>query len=196
MEAAHSLTEAVRRAYSAAARRPTDEHAFPVGRGFAESIGYPHDLLDAIPCVAYEAFTGVSCVSILADIRPGSRLLDLGCGAGLDSLIAAERVGPDGYVTGIDFSDDMLARARQAADQRGCTNVDFRQASAASLPFDDASFDIAIVNGIFNLNPARTSIFQELARVIRPGGDVWVAELILKEPLASKPPADESNWFA
>ncbi len=191
----HELRAQVREAYSAAARQPGEQHAFPVGRSFADSLGYPEPLLEALPPVSVEAFAGVSNVSLFAEIRAGARVLDLGCGAGLDSLIAAQRVGAAGGVLGIDFSEPMLARARCGALQARVSNALFCRASAESLPLEDASVEIALVNGIFNLNPARTAIFKELARVLRPGGTVYAAELTLIGPL----PEDQcntANWFA
>lgn len=193
---AHSLREGVRNAYSAAARTPQEEHAFPVGRAFAESLGYPRDLLDALPAVCSEAFAGVSNVAVFAVIAEGATVLDLGCGAGLDSLIVARRVGPNGKVVGVDFSEAMLNRARRAAAEIGAGNVEFHQADAERLPLADHSVDVALVNGIFNLNPARDAIFGELARVVRPGGEVFVAELILIEPLSDVERASQTNWFA
>ena len=186
----------VRDAYSAAAVRPEDKHAFPVGRRFAESLGYSAGLLAELPAACVEAFSGVSNVSSSAEIRPGSVILDLGCGAGLDSLIAAGRTGREGRVVGIDFSLAMLSRARQGAAQIGIGNVVFSQADAERLPLRDKSVDVALVNGIFNLNPARESIFKELGRVVRRGGVVYSAELILKEPLPQEQTACEANWFA
>lgn len=193
---AHRLREGVRDAYSAAAKTPQEEHAFPVGRAFAESLGYPRDLLDALPTTCAEAFAGVSDVAVFAAIPRGAIVLDLGCGAGLDSLIAARRVGPNGKVVGVDFSEAMLDRARRAAAEAGVTNVEFRRADAEALPLPDRSVDVAIVNGIFNLNPARDAIFGELARVVRPDGEVFVAELILIEPLPEDERASLTNWFA
>ncbi|MEK7730551.1 MAG: methyltransferase domain-containing protein, partial [Planctomycetota bacterium] len=114
----------------------------------------------------------------------------------LDSLIAAGRVGPNGKVVGVDFSEAMLDRARRAAAEAGVTNVEFRRADAEALPLPDRSADIAIINGIFNLNPARDAIFAELARVVRPDGEVFVAELILIEPLPEDERASLTNWFA
>lgn len=185
----------VRDAYSAAALRPRDEHAFPVGRRFAESLGYPNELLDALPAASVEAFAGVSGVSLFSDIRPGANVLDLGCGAGLDSLIAARRAGPGGRVTGVDFSEPMLARASCAARLAGMGNLLFCQASAESLPLPDNSVNVALVNGIFNLNPARKAIFRELARVVRQDGAVYAAELILLDPLPEDQ-RNQANWFA
>ncbi len=186
----------VREAYSAAAARPEAKHPFPVGRHFAESLGYPNDLLDILPDTCKRAFSGVSNVSAFADLAPGAIVLDVGCGAGMDSLIAAHRVGLDGTVVGLDFSEPMLERARQAAIQSDLHNLLFCRADAERLPFKDGEFDTALVNGIFNLNPAREAIFTELARVLRLGGAVFVAELILRQQFPDKDRASKTNWFA
>jgi arsenite methyltransferase len=199
------LRDGVRRAYSAAARQPEDDHPFPVGRSFAESLGYPRELLDEMPSVSVEAFAGVSNVSVSADIPGGAVVLDLGCGAGMDSLIAARRAGPSGRVSGVDFSSAMLDRARRAAEEAGVKNVVFCRGDAERLPMEDGGVDVALVNGIFNLNPARGEIFRELGRVVRRGGEVHAAELILRR---SRRPLhkllrewlgvreSEADWFA
>jgi SAM-dependent methyltransferase len=193
---ARDLRRKVREAYAGAAEAPGAEHPFPVGRAFAESLGYPAALLDRMPKPAVDSFAGVSNISLTAELQPGSRVLDLGCGAGLDSLIAAERVGPRGLVIGIDFGIEMLERARAGARELAAANPVFCQADAEALPLRAGSIDAALVNGIFNLNPARTEIFAELARVIKPGGEVWAAELILREPLPEEERASAANWFA
>jgi ubiquinone/menaquinone biosynthesis C-methylase UbiE len=167
-----------------------------VGRAFAEELGYPAALLGSLPSVAVEAFAGVSSVSLFAEIPPGAIVLDLGCGAGLDSLIAARRVGPFGRVIGVDFSSTMLDRARQAAKEAAAHHARFEQSAAAHLPLAPASVDIALVNGIFNLNPARESIFRELARGVRRGGVVYAAELILAKLLPDNLKQSEADWFA
>ena len=189
------LRSAVQRAYSAAAARPEEKQAFPVGRVLAERLGYPSELLDSLPAMAVEAFAGVSNVAVFASLPPGARVLDLGCGAGLDSLIAARRVGPAGRVIGIDFSDSMLTRAGRAAAALGI-NVTFCRGDAEHLPLETGSVDVALVNGIFNLNPARTEIFRELARVVRPGGAVYAAELIARETVTTSGTFTEAEWFA
>lgn len=183
-------------AYSSAAENPGREHPFPVGGAFARSLGYPESLLSTLPAESVEAFTGVLTVSIDAEISTGDAVLDLGCGAGLDSLVAGQRTGPGGIVLGVDFSRPMLGRARRAADLSGATNVFFIQAGAENLPFEDGSIDAALVNGILNLNPGRSKILGELNRVIRPGGRAHVAELILREPLPPHLREDEAGWFA
>lgn len=190
-----ALREAVRDAYSAVALHPGEEHPLPVGRALAEALGYPAELLDRLSPASVDAFSGVAAVSLTADLPPGSRVLDLGCGAGLDSLIAAQRLGPRGRVVGIDFGDAMLARARHGADETGL-RASFCQAAAEQVPLHDAAFDIALVNGIFNLNPARAAIFAELARVVRPGGVVYGAELIAREAIIVDGPPSARDWFS
>ena len=192
---AQRLRDAVRSAYSAAAEHPLDKHAFPVGRVLAEGLGYPADLLDTLPAVSVDAFAGVSNLSVFAEIPAGAQVLDLGCGAGLDSLIAARRVRPDGQVIGVDFSEAMLARARQASAVASVAVTLFR-ADAERLPLEDGSIDVALVNGIFNLNPARTEIFRELTRVVRPGGRAYAAELITREAASGAGEFSEADWFA
>jgi arsenite methyltransferase len=143
MEKTPQLREGVHRAYSAAAEQPQEKHPFPVGRRFAESVGYPKDLLGELPSVSVEAFSGVSNVSVFAEILEGETVLDLGCGAGLDSLIAARRTGVKGRVIGIDFSAAMLLRARRAAREAGMDHVEFFEAGAEALPLEDGSIDVA-----------------------------------------------------
>jgi arsenite methyltransferase len=189
------LRGAVRNAYSAAAERPSQKQAFPVGRLLAERLGYPADLLDTLPLESVEAFAGVSNLAVSAAIPTDAHLLDLGCGAGLDSLVLARRLGATGRVVGIDFSGAMLKRARTAADAWG-VNVTFCQGDAERLPLREASIDVAFVNGIFNLNPARAEIFGELARVVRSHGHVYVAELILEQAVSKPEHFTDAEWFA
>lgn len=196
MEPALSLRDGVRKAYSEAAVRPRAEHAFPLGRGFAESLGYSAGQLALTPAEAVDAFAGVSNVAEFADLIEGAKVLDLGCGAGLDAQIAARRVGPSGRVVGIDYSASMLVRARKAATEARLPNLDFVLADAEHLPVEDGSFDVALVNGIFNLNPDRDNIFSELGRVVRSGGAVFAAELILVGPLPEGTTCSATNWFA
>lgn len=196
LPSAEQLRIGVQHAYTAVADQPAQEHPFAVGRAFAEQLGYPAEVLNQLPATSVDAFTGVSNVAVFAEIPAGARVLDLGCGAGLDALIAAQRVGPQGSVIGIDFSEAMLARARQSASATKLGNIEFRSADAERIPLEAASIDIALVNGIFNLNPARTAIFCELARVVRPGGRLYAAEMILKEPLPANEQANLTDWFA
>ena len=191
-----NLREGVQEAYSRAAEHPGEDHPFPVGRRFAESVGYPANLLRRLPAVSVRVFAGVSNLSILAEIHQGATVLDLGCGGGLDSIIAARRTGPQGQVLGVDFSPAMLKCAKQGLSEAGIKNVRIYSADAERLPIEDNSVDVALANGIFNLNPDRSRIFSELARVVKPGGGVYAAELILRETLGEVVEATATNWFA
>lgn len=193
---ANDLRDKVRVAYSSAAEQPESRHPFPVGRAFAESLGYPSEWLDQIPSASVEAFAGVSNVPCFVDLPENGTVLDIGCGAGLDSLLLANRMRERGRVIGLDFSWTMLERARSAADASVTRNVLFCEADAERLPFADHVIDVAVANGIFNLNPARKAIFRELARCVRPGGRMYAAELILREPLPPEAKAGEGDWFA
>lgn len=195
MICAADLRDGVRQAYSAIAEHPQDEPPFPAGYELARGLGYPPHLLDTLPATSLEAFCGVSNVSLLADIPEGAAVLDLGVGAGLDTLISARRTGVRGKVIAIDFSAAMLNRARQAIIEAQATNVEIYLADAEQLPVEDAGIDVAIVNGIFNLNPYRAQIFSELARVLRPGGALYTAELVLTAPLPAEEQQSMPNWF-
>jgi ubiquinone/menaquinone biosynthesis C-methylase UbiE len=184
MESA-ALREGVWRAYSAVGEHPE-----------AAGLGYPLEVLDELPAASVEAFAGVAPVSLFAELPRGARVLDLGCGAGLDTLIAAERVGPRGRVIGVDFSAAMLSRAQRSVAALGWGHVRLCQAAAEALPLAEASLDVALVNGIFNLNPARAQIFEALGRVVRPGGTVYAAELILREPPDEPVPETLDDWFS
>ncbi len=193
---AKRLYEGVRKAYSSAAERPEGEHLFPVGRAFAESVGYSGEVLDTLPVDSVDAFAGASNVSIHAEIREGSSVLDLGCGAGLDTIIAARKTGPGGRVVAIDFSRPMIERALRSAKEAGVANIEFHESPAEHLPLKDGEIDVAMVNGIFNLNPHREAIFRELSRVVRKDGQVYAAELILVRPVAGPREPTEKSWLA
>jgi len=190
------LEAAVCAVYSRIADEPGAEHPFAVGRPLAEDLAYPATWLDRLPSSVVASFAGVASVAVNAPIEPGTTVLDLGCGAGLDTLIAAWRTGPTGRVVAVDFSASMIERVSTAARTLGLGNVEVRQVEACHLPLADASVDLAMVNGIFNLNPNREAIFRELARVVRPEGSVHAAEIILREPLEVAATRDAKSWFS
>lgn len=193
---ADDLLAAVRRAYSAAADEPLQAHPFPVGKAFAEEVGYPRLLLESLPLEASDSFAGVSNVGVFAEIAAGSVVLDIGCGAGLDSLLAAKKAGDSGRVLGLDFSKAMLGKAIAASRRAGMQTLHYCCADAGCLPLATGSVDVALVNGIFNLNPRRTSLFHEMARVLRPGGSVYAAELVFTRPQAAKKVRNLNDWFS
>ncbi len=193
---AEDLRTRVQQVYSSIATKPRSNHPFPVGRPLAKNVGYPSQHLNNLPAAAVEAFAGVAAVSLFAKLEAGATVLDIGCGAGLDSLIAAKRLRSTGRVVGLDFSAAMLARAHHNALTTGFANIQFLRADAERLPLADASIDTTLINGIFNLNPARTAIFAELARVVKPGGAIYAAEIVLRRPLPRATIAKETDWFA
>ena len=186
----------VKQAYTQIAEHPDAAPLFPTGRALAEGVGYPPDLLDTLPSASVVAFCGLSNVSLFAELPEGASVLELGCGAGLDTLIAARRTGEEGKVVAVDFSMAMLDRARYGAREAGIDNVEFIYSDAEKLPVAEGSMDVAIVNGIFNLNPRRDQIFSELARVVKPGGAVYAAEIVLAGPLPDGEQESADSWLS
>jgi len=189
------LRQAVRERYTQVATRPDERYAFRVGREFAEALGYPAELLDALPAQSTEAFTGVATPVLRADLKPGETVLDLGCGGGLDLAVAARAVGPTGRAIGIDMATPMVERASEALRDLGLTWAEAREAYAESLPLPDSSVDCVVANGILNLAPDKSVVVGEIARVLNPGGRLVLAETTLRYPLPSDQIRDLENWF-
>jgi len=179
------LKSEIKKTYSSVSEEPERDFIFPTGRAWAEDLGYPDELAN-VPESAVESFAGVANPWTMGRLRPGERVLDLGSGAGTDSLIAAQMVGEEGSVTGIDMTPQMLAKARAAAATMGATNVEFVEAEAESLPFPDASFDLVISNGVIDLIPDKDAVFAELHRVLRPGGRIQIADVTIQNPVSEE----------
>ena len=163
------LKSEIKKTYSSVSDDPDRDFIFPTGRAWAEDLEYPAELAN-VPESAVESFAGVANPWQLGRLAPGERVLDLGSGAGTDSLIAAQMVGDAGRVTGIDMTPEMLAKARAAASEMGVENAEFVEAEAEQLPFPDASFDVVISNGVIDLIPDKDAVFAGLFRVLAPGG--------------------------
>ncbi len=186
-----SIVDKVRERYGAvAAGTLSGEHAGV--RAVAEAFGYSAEELASLPA---EANMGLSCgnPTAFASLRPGEVVVDLGCGGGLDVLLAAPKVGPTGRVIGIDMTPEMLDRARANAARQGVANVEFHQATIDRLPLAAASVDCVISNCVINLVPDKAAVFREIARVLKPGGRVAVSDIALKKQL---PPEVGSNLLA
>jgi SAM-dependent methyltransferase len=179
------LKSEIRKTYASVSQEPDKDFVFPTGRAWAEDLGYPEELAQ-VPDAAVESFAGVANPFSLGRLEPGEQVLDLGCGAGTDSLVAAQMVGPEGRVTGIDMTPEMLAKARSAAGELGAANVEFVEAEAERLPFPDRSFDVVISNGVIDLVPDKDAVFAELFRVLRPGGRIQLADVTIQQPVSEE----------
>jgi arsenite methyltransferase len=187
------LKNEIRKTYSSVSEEPKKEFVFPTGRAWAEDLGYPGELAN-VPELAAESFAGVANPWQLGRLAPGERVLDLGSGAGTDSLVAAQMVGPGGRVIGIDMTPQMLAKARAAAAELGAANVEFVEAEAERLPFADESFDVVISNGVIDLIPDKDAVFAELFRVIAPGGRIQIADVTIQNPVSAEGRRNIDLW--
>lgn len=191
--APEELREAVRDRYGALARDPGFDANFPVGRAHALALGYPRDVLDQLPASIVAVFAGPGAPVLSAEIQAGDRVLDLGCGAGMDAAIAAGLSGPAGTVVGLDSAVEMVRTGRQGLDP-GLERIVLTAGDAAHLPFQDGVFDVVVANGLLNLEPERDGVVSEIARVLRPGGRLVGAEVILVDEV-DRSAFTVSDWF-
>jgi len=187
------LKSEIKKTYSSVSQDPAKDFVFPTGRAWAEDLGYPDELAN-VPDAAVESFAGVANPWQLGRLEPGERVLDLGSGAGTDSLIAAQMGGAGGSVTGIDMTTPMLAKARAAAAEMGASNVEFVEGEAERLPFPDESFDVVISNGVIDLIPDKDAVFAELFRVLVPGGRIQIADVTIQNPVSEEGRRNIDLW--
>jgi SAM-dependent methyltransferase len=187
------LKSEIKKTYASVSERPQTEFIFPTGRAWAEDLDYPREL-DNVPEAAVESFAGVANPWTMGRLAEGERVLDLGSGAGTDSLIAAQMVGPTGSVIGIDMTPAMLSKARGAAAETGVSNVEFVESEAEHLPFPDGSFDVVISNGVIDLIPDKDAVFAELYRVLTPGGRIQIADVTIQNPVSAEGRRNIDLW--
>ncbi len=180
--------------YRAVAQSPEEGFHFETGRALAERLGYPSSDLDAIPDGAIDSFAGVGYFFDLADLQPGERVLDLGSGAGMDAFVAALHVGETGQVVGIDMTDEQLEKAERLRGANGLDQVRFQAGRIEQLPFDEATFDAVISNGVINLTPDKHQVFAEAARVLRPGGRLALADIVTEQELTEAIVCNVDLW--
>ena len=184
----------IRKTYAAVSQEPDRDFIFPTGRAWAEDLDYPAAELANVPDSAVESFAGIANPFSLGRIETGARVRDGGSGAGTDSLVAAQMVGPSGSVTGIDMTPEMLAKAQASAAAMGLDNVTFIEADAERLPFDDHSFDVVISNGVIDLIPDKDAVFSEIFRVLVPGGRIQIADITIQRPVSEEGKKNIDLW--
>lgn len=178
-----SLRRAIQLEYAEVAEHPEYGFHFLVGRPLAQVLGYDPAWLEGLPEGSIESFAGTGNPFSLRLLAAGERVVDVGCGAGIDSLIAARMVGPLGHVIGVDMTPAMLAKARLAALQAGLHNLDFRAGTAEALPICDGWADVVISNGVLNLMPDKHAGLAEMARVLKPGGRIQIGDILVQHPV-------------
>jgi arsenite methyltransferase len=172
------LRDEIQKTYTDVSTEPGRDFIFPTGRAWAEDLGYPSELA-RVPEETVRSFAGVANPFSLGRLDRGKVVLDLGCGAGTDLLVAAQMVGPGGRAIGVDMTSAMLERARQSAAAMGLTNVVLHESLIESLPLPDESVDVVISNGVIDLVPDKDAVFSELDRVLRPGGRLQLADVVI-----------------
>ena len=181
--------------YSRVAAEPDGSFHFHRGPAYAaERLGYDAAELDRLPGSVTASFAGIGNPHLIRPLERGARVLDMGCGAGTDLLLAALHVGPTGRAIGIDMTEAMVARARAGADAVGLSNVDVRLGDATGMPVDDDSIDVLISNGVFNLVPDKARALEEMFRVVAPGGRLQLADIVLGNELDDAAKRDVDLW--
>jgi arsenite methyltransferase len=188
------IEESIRVKYSKVAVSLEGLFRYPTGRTGLETLHYDPQIIQDLPESVAAAYCGVGNPFTLGPIHPGEAILDIGCGVGVDSLIAARLVGPSGSVRGIDLVPEMLNRAQENARLVGAGNVEFTEGSAEELPFPDSSFDVVISNGVFNLVVDKVKALEEVMRVLKPGGRFMIADQVLVGELPKETKARVENW--
>lgn len=188
------LQSSIQEEYAGVAENPDQGFHFHTGYTATALMGYDDHWIDPVPESVVESFSGTGNPFRLGELSRGDQVVDIGCGAGIDSLIAAQMVGQDGQVIGVDMTDAMLEKARRGKQQTGWEQVEFRQGQAENLPVDDETADVVISNGAFNLMPDKPAVVREMARVLKPGGRLQIADILVERPVPASAKADIDLW--
>lgn len=193
-ERAAELRTAVKEMYSAVSHQASGHFPYPVGQESLACLGYAPEWLSLVPTEIMDRFVGAGNPFSIRPVRNGERVLDVGCGCGLDTFVAAGLVGISGYVVGIDLTPEMLAWPRKAQENNPIEQLRFIEGSAEDLPCEDEFFDLVISNGVLNLVPDKDAAFREIVRVLKPNGDFVTADLIVMESIPKEVLASMDAW--
>ena len=188
------LRDEIQKTYTTVSENQEEEFVFPTGRVWAEDLGYPATELRRVPEATVESFAGVADHFKLGPMNERETVLDLGCGAGTDLLIAAQMVGSGGRAIGIDMTPSMVKRARQSATDMGLANVEVHEGLIEQLPLADESVDVVISNGVIDLVPDKDAVFSEIRRVLRPGGRIQIADVVIHREVSEEAKRDIDLW--
>jgi len=188
------LRKEVQAKYRDVALDPHGDFHFHTGRPLARRLGYDDAVVDPLPDAAVESFAGVANPFSLHPLAEGERVIDLGSGGGFDVFVAAQQVGPQGRVVGIDMTDEMLAKARHTAADMGAANVEFREGLIEELPVEDGWADVVISNGVINLCADKEAVFAEIYRVLKPGGRLQFADIANGAPVPESAVRNIDLW--
>jgi SAM-dependent methyltransferase len=189
------LRDEVRAKYRDVAAHPDAKHHFHTGRKLASILSYDDDIVAGMPDRAVESFAGVGNPFSIRPLQAGERVVDVGSGAGFDSFIAADLVGATGIVIGVDMTAEMLSKSRASAEALGIADrVEFREGLAERLPVDDSWADVVISNGVINLCPDKRAVFEEVRRVLRPGGVLQFADIANGRPVPEEAMRQIDLW--
>jgi arsenite methyltransferase len=191
-----ALREEVKSKYREVATDPHGTYHFHTGRYLARRLGYDDKFVNSLPDVAVESFAGVASPFALRTLSRGERVVDVGSGAGFDSFVAADQVGPNGKVVGVDMTEEMLAKSRSTAAALKLDHVEFREGIAENLPVADEWADVVISNGVINLCANKRAIFSEILRVLRPGGHLQFADIANGKPVPEAAIQNIDLWTA
>jgi arsenite methyltransferase len=180
--------------YTEVAKTPEKGFHFHTGKPLALMLGYSEDVLEPLPAGTVESFAGTGNPFSMGELQTGETVLDIGCGAGFDSLIAARQVGETGRVISVDMTPAMLDKAAAGARAVGIANIEFRQGLAEALPVDDASIDVVISNGVINLCPDKLAVMREVYRVLKAGGRVQLADIVVHKEVPQDAKDDIDLW--
>lgn len=188
------VANAVRDMYHEVAVSPGKPFHFPVGYDSCLNLGYLQKDIDALPVSAVESFAGVGYPFLADVIAPGDTVVDIGAGSGVDTLIAGFRTGQEGQVYGIDITPAMIEKARENIEKAGFDNIRIIESEADAIPLDEASVDVVTSNGVLNLVPDKAQAFREIFRILKPGGRIQIADIVLSKPVPAKSKSNAQLW--